>query len=78
MVSHEHHELYIVFKICNLATSLRSSNNLFQNIDWEFSDAPLDGVVWSKIIANLLTTASQHIILAIFTVAGLKKLSPAV
>jgi len=63
MVSHEHHELCIVFKTCSLgqlwnkiSTSLRSSSTLFQNIDWEFLDAPIDGVV-QKPLANLLAAA---------------------
>jgi len=48
-VSHEHDELCIVSKICSLAklwnkisTSLGSSKRLFQSIDWEFLDAPVD------------------------------------
>jgi len=58
--------------------SIRSNNSLFQNIDRKVLDAPLDGVVWRKTIAKLLDTASLHIILVIFTEAGLIKLSPAV
>jgi len=62
-----------------ISTSLRSNNGLFQNIDWEFLDVPLDDVVWQKkAIANLLATASLHVILAIFTAAGLTKLSAAI
>ena len=65
------------FLICSLASRpslkislrLRSSNSLFQNIDWELLDAPLDGVVRRKTIANSLATASLHIILVVFTAA---------
>ena len=58
-----------------ISTSLYSNNNLFQNIDWEFLDVPLDGVVSRKTIANSLAAAPFHIILAIFTAAGLTNLS---
>jgi len=52
-VSQEQYELCIVWQSCSLAqprpikicTSLCNSNGLFQNVDWEFLDAPLDGVV---------------------------------
>ena len=39
-----------------ISTSLCSSSSLFQNINWEFLDEPLDGVVWRRIIVNLLDT----------------------
>jgi len=51
-VSHKYHEVFIVSKICSLghlcntiSTSLRSGNSSFHNIDLEFVDAPIDGVV---------------------------------